>query len=274
MKLLPLNSHSIIEEDYEKKLLVFVDYVTSAQVDVIALQEVNQSASGTVLDKNELYNFIEADDKIAVKADNHAYRIVKLLRERGANYYWTYLPIKNGYERFDEGTAIISRLPIDEIDTARVSSSCDYYNWRTRKILGAKIAGEWYYSVHLGWWKDENESFEMQWDNLTAHIADKEKVWLMGDFNNPAEIRNEGYDLIKMSGWYDCYELADTRNGQFTARKNIAGWKERSSSSEGIRIDFIFTNTVHRIENCKVVFDDRKYPVVSDHYGVMITKGS
>ena len=66
MKLLTLNSHSIIEEDYEKKLLVFVDYVTSAQVDVIALQEVNQSASGTVLDKNELYNFIEADDKIAV----------------------------------------------------------------------------------------------------------------------------------------------------------------------------------------------------------------
>ncbi|MBQ8378789.1 MAG: hypothetical protein IJX42_06640 [Oscillospiraceae bacterium] len=43
MKLMTLNTHSLVEENYEKKLDTFVKGVISEKPDIIALQEVNQS---------------------------------------------------------------------------------------------------------------------------------------------------------------------------------------------------------------------------------------
>jgi len=41
MKLLTLNTHSIIEENYEQKFKIFVDEIYKERPDIIALQEVN-----------------------------------------------------------------------------------------------------------------------------------------------------------------------------------------------------------------------------------------
>lgn len=43
MKLLTLNTHSLVEEYYYEKLQTFVQAVSEEQPDVIALQEVNQT---------------------------------------------------------------------------------------------------------------------------------------------------------------------------------------------------------------------------------------
>ena len=43
LKLLTLNTHSLIEENYQQKLLDFVSVVCKIKPDIIALQEVNQS---------------------------------------------------------------------------------------------------------------------------------------------------------------------------------------------------------------------------------------
>lgn len=41
MKLLTLNTHSLIEPDYEAKRKIFVDFIAREQPEVFALQEVN-----------------------------------------------------------------------------------------------------------------------------------------------------------------------------------------------------------------------------------------
>ena len=45
MKLMTLNTHSLAEPDYEKKLEVFAGVVEQERPDIIALQEVNQTMS-------------------------------------------------------------------------------------------------------------------------------------------------------------------------------------------------------------------------------------
>ena len=49
MKLLTLNTHSLIEPDYEAKRDAFVDFIAEEQPDVFALQEVNQTAAAPLL---------------------------------------------------------------------------------------------------------------------------------------------------------------------------------------------------------------------------------
>ena len=44
MRLLTLNTHSLVEPDYEAKRKFFVDFIAKEQPDVFALQEVNQTA--------------------------------------------------------------------------------------------------------------------------------------------------------------------------------------------------------------------------------------
>lgn len=60
MKLLTLNTHSLEERDYEKKLKIFTEEILKEKPDVIALQEVNQpldgeEADGEVLKKKRLH---------------------------------------------------------------------------------------------------------------------------------------------------------------------------------------------------------------------------
>ena len=46
MKLLTLNTHSLIEPEYEAKREIFVEFIAKEQPDVFAFQEVNQTAAG------------------------------------------------------------------------------------------------------------------------------------------------------------------------------------------------------------------------------------
>ena len=50
MKLLSLNTHSLIEPDYEAKREIFVDFIAREQPEVFALQEVNQTAAAPLLE--------------------------------------------------------------------------------------------------------------------------------------------------------------------------------------------------------------------------------
>lgn len=269
--MLTLNTHSLIEQNYEEKLVYFVNAIVKYEPDIIALQEVNQTSDESSLSDKFLTGYTQCQSAIPLKKDNHAYRVVKLLLEKNINYYWTWLPIKNGYDKYDEGLAILSKKEILETDTVLVSCINDYNNWKTRKILGIYSGDEWFYSVHLGWWDDKSDPFSDQWSRLSKHLTGKENVWLMGDFNNCAEIRNEGYDLIKNSGWQDTFEISREKDDGITVGTVIDGWKDKITDTNGMRIDFIWTNSENRIERTNVIFNGKNEPVISDHYGVMIT---
>ncbi len=268
MKLLTLNTHSLVEQDYERKLHVFADAVAEIRPDVIALQEVSQSITASPV-SGELRGFFPLGEDESIRADNHAYRVSELLRERGAEYHWTWLPIKVGYGRYREGVALLSRSPISEAEIVLLSSSDDPLNWKTRKLLGIRTEeypDEWFYSAHYGWWNDPEEPFSAQWERTLLHLNERERVWLMGDFNSPAQIRGGGYSLTMSSGFHDTYTLAESKDDGTTVSGSIDGWK---GSGDAMRIDLILCNRRVKVLSSQVVFNGVNHPVVSDHYGVM-----
>lgn len=273
MKLLTLNTHSLVEEDYPQKLRNFADAIAAECPDIIALQEVSQTADAQEVPAHLQKGYVSAEKSAVIRRDNHVYNAVRMLADRGVQYSWTWLPIKLGYGKYDEGIALMSRSPILETDAFLVSGVSDYRNWKTRKILGIRTASapeEWFCSVHFGWWNDADEPFAEQWERTQAHLRSRETVWLMGDFNNPAEVRREGFDLIRKSGWHDSYTLAEQRDGGMTVGGVIDGWQDKLTDTTGMRIDQIWCSKQMRIRSSKVLFDGICHPVVSDHYGVMI----
>ncbi|MBQ8514081.1 MAG: endonuclease/exonuclease/phosphatase family protein [Ruminococcus sp.] len=273
MKLLTLNTHSLVEENYEQKLRDFVSAIAKERPGIIALQEVNQTAGRAAVPMAELHGYSPCRKDIVIREDNHVFRAARMLREMGADYYWTWLPLKLGYDKYDEGIALMSRSPILETDIVPVSTIDDYNNWKTRKLLGIRTADlptEWFFSVHLGWWNDPEEPFQQQWKRTEAHMVQYGRVWLMGDFNSPAEVRDEGYDQIVRSCWQDSFVLAERKDSGHTVGKIIDGWKDKISVTYGMRIDQIWCSEKADIRSSRVIFNSRNYPVVSDHYGVLI----
>ena len=115
MKILTLNTHSLMEENYEEKLKQFAEMVKKELPRVFALQEVNQSMSAEEVEKPEGYvscgggKFIgitsgtKGKSCIRIRKDNHAYRLSQLLRTDGLEYEWTWIGAKVGYGKYDEG---------------------------------------------------------------------------------------------------------------------------------------------------------------------------
>ncbi|MBQ2264028.1 MAG: endonuclease/exonuclease/phosphatase family protein [Oscillospiraceae bacterium] len=272
MKLLTLNAHSLVETDYPQKLAAFAECIAKERPDVIALQEVSQTACKTAVPEALLTGYTPCGEDVTIREDNHVYNAVRLLADRGVHYHWTWLPLKLGYDRYDEGIAVMSLAPIAETDTVLVSAVNDYHNWKTRKLLGirTKQGSDWFYSVHLGWWNDPEEPFQGQWERTDSHMLRHENVWLMGDFNSPAEVHGEGYDLIVRSGWYDSYLLAERKDSGLTVGSVIDGWRDKLRSTTGMRIDQIWCSRPEAVKSSRVLFNGIKEPVVSDHYGVMI----
>lgn len=268
MKLLTLNTHSLVEENYSEKLSCFVEAIAEEKPDIIALQEVNQ----TIVEKPvQSHFYIPCAENAVIRRDNHVYRAAEMLRGLGEEYYWSWLPIKRGYEKYDEGLGIMSRSPVISTEVFQVSRTSDYNNWKTRSILGIrteKSPEERFFSVHYGWWEDEEESFREQWQKTASYLSGNGRIWLMGDFNNPAEVRGEGYDLIENTGWFDAYILAEKKDSGITVKGKIDGWRDKKRS--GMRIDQIWCNEKINPLSAEVIFNGSNRRVVSDHYGVMV----
>ena len=271
MRLLTLNAHSLQGEDPQGNLEGFVRTALELRPDVIALQEVNQLRTAAPMDAAGREGYVPAPGHIPLRRGNYAGEAARLFREAGAACSWTWLPVKLGYGKFDEGLAVLSLSgPVAATETLLVSARDDYADWRTRKVLGARLEGrpDWFYSVHLGWWGDE-DPFRDQWARLEAGVAERRArgpVWLLGDFNAPAHVRGQGYDLVRGSGWQDAYRLARVRDGGVTVRGPIDGWEDQA---EGLRIDYIWRSEALPVARSRVVFNGAGGPVVSDHFGVL-----
>jgi len=248
-----------MEKDYENKLQIFVDAIIKHEVDIVALQEIMQPVDG-VASKRAHINC----GKIPLKIGNHALNIVNELSKRGVKYNFAWLGFKRSYDKFDEGLAILTPHEITEIKVLTLTPFDDYYNWKTRKAIGVKVFGQWFYSVHLGWW----DSFKEEFERLSAAISGNDLAWLMGDFNSIADERDKGYDFVVSNGWYDTYLLAVSKDGGITASKGIDGWDGENAE---IRIDYIFSNKRTVIESSLVIFNGKNEQVISDHYGIIIT---
>lgn len=278
MKIMTLNTHSLQEENYEQKLEYFLDGILKEKPDIIALQEVNQTAAAELMDVEMLEGQYPIPGCMQIRTDNHAAMVAYLLRQAGIDCYWAWLPIKRGYDKYDEGLAILSLgRKIRCVDKFPISKVNDYQNWRTRAVLGVQVEGlnDWFYTVHMGWWDDASERFLDQWKVLNCCIASKRmcgQLWLMGDFNAPDAVRGQSYDHIIACGWYDTYILAGCKDSGITVPGVIDGWQEKLNGRDldGMRLDYIWCSRKCEVRKSRVVFNGQREPVVSDHFGVMI----
>lgn len=284
MKLLTFNTHSLIEKDYDRKLEQFTCFIAREQPEVFCLQEVNQTRTAAVKPDESMPGFIRScASEEPVREDNHAASLAELLRQSGICYQWTWTGAKIGYDRYDEGLAIFSRSPILETKQFYISGSTDYENWKSRKVLGIRTteigetsdgSSSWFYTMHMGWWKDEEEPFQEQWDRFQQVVSPdtEETLWLLGDFNSRADLRGEGYDYIRRHGWLDTWELAEMKDSGVTVGGAIDGWRDPKDNGQnrGMRIDYIWINRPERISRFQVVLNGQSDPVLSDHYGVMV----
>ena len=250
MKLLTLNTHSLIIPEHEAKREIFVDFIAKEQPEVFALQEVNQTAAAPLLADVPAGYYPCPGNMVLLKADNHAAAV--------------------GYDIYDEGAAVFSRAPITAAENLLLSQINDYNNWKTRRTLGICAGDVWYYTVHLGWWKDEVEPFAPQWEKLSKAAGAKKTAFLLGDFNSEADVRGEGYDLVLGSGWQDTYRLAQQRDAGYTVVEAIDGWRDAPDAAAKKRIDQIWCSKAVAVKSSRVVFGGLQEPQVSDHAGVMI----
>ena len=280
MKLITLNTHSLIEEHYEEKLHAFAEVIRKEKPDILAMQEVNQLACEEIWPDEKLPGFVRCRGfSLPVRRGNHAARLAELLKDSGLSYSWTWISAKMGYDRYDEGMAVFSLSPIADTDQFQISRSSDYHYWKTRRVLGIRTEADpdtWFYTVHMGWWDDAEDPFAGQWEQLNQFLQEKgrldsgKNVWLLGDFNSPSAVSGEGYDCIRKAGWLDSYVLAARKDDGATVDHVIDGWRDKMAEGESCRLDYMFSRNPVRIRSSRVICNGTLYPVVSDHFGVMV----
>ncbi|EKY26067.1 endonuclease/exonuclease/phosphatase family protein [Clostridium celatum] len=262
MKLLTLNCHSWQEENQLEKIKYLAQIIKKNQYDVIALQEVSQSIKAKITEG-------------IIKEDNFAKLLLEELKsidEEKYSFIWDYSHI--GYDIYEEGLCIFTKHEIKEYKSFYISKSNEKSNYKSRNIIKAtiNINGEDidFYSCHTGWWNDELEPFRYQADKLIENLNNKNVSFIMGDFNNNALVKNEGYDYLINKGIIDTYTTAESRDDGITVSGEIAGWEDQKEKK---RLDLILTNTNVNIVSSKVIFNGKNKKIISDHYGVEVVVG-
>lgn len=272
MKVLTLNTHSWLEENQQDKMERLAQKIHDEQFDVIALQEVNQTAKANIVASP--FGFCKTQMTTDIKEDNFALKLVTYLHEKfNDDYQWTWSYNHIGYDIYDEGTALLSRHPITSPFSYRLSEIDDPKDYHTRYATGAciKVDGQvqYFMSLHASWWLSPEGNLTFPYEaNRLNELKDKLEypIMIMGDFNNPSQKRDEGYDLITQT-WNDSYTSAKETLGQYTMGGAIAGWEK---DTPPLRIDFIFTSNTITINKAVICFDGHDQAPISDHFGYYI----
>ncbi|MBO0462436.1 endonuclease/exonuclease/phosphatase family protein [Enterococcus sp. DIV1298c] len=271
MKVMTLNTHSWLEEDPFTKLQELTDKIVAEGYDVIALQEVNQLIQTNIVNEQQLVDFCPVMNQTPIHEDNFAYCLVQRLAEAGEAYFWSWEMSHIGYDKYEEGNAILSKTPLDS-RAYLVSETKEKENYRTRMILVAKTVIEnqpiVVASCHFSWWSDAETGFAYEWQFLQKQLLTYQMpCLLMGDFNNP--VGEEGYRLVAANQLKvkDSYLLAEQKSEEATIEKKIDGWE---NNTEALRIDYIFVPMDSKVSAYTRIFDGTNGPIVSDHFGVAV----
>ncbi len=262
MKLLTINVHAWLEEKQDEKLDILAKTIAEKAYDVIALQEVNQLITA---------DFVTKD----LKADNYGLILLEKLRALGQvdySYHWSHSHI--GYDKYEEGIAFLTKLPVYEVDPFYCSQNQSIDSILSRKIMGLTVFYQDQlidlYSCHINLPGSEEED---QLDNIRTIVertGNRRFKILMGDFNTDAISDREAYEAIKSLGLYDSYDLANEKDGGITAQKAIDGWAGHSKEK---RLDYIFFNQKVPVLSSRVIFNGQNRAVISDHFGVEVIIG-
>ena len=272
MLFLTLNTHSWCEPHQIVKIHELARFIADRQVDVIALQEVNQYLHSPIVDTPLGY---QGGAGIPIREDNYALLLVRFLADLGLQYEWALTETHIGWDRYDECVAVLSRVPIERIEPIVMSPQYSYDRVERRSSLAVRVGTDagsvWCASAHMSWWDFQGEPlFAQEFARLSQALTERGQdapVLLGGDFNTAAQVRGEGYDLVLSSGLIDTREIAQSTDGEFTVHREIAGWEGQEDAK---RIDFVFADRAVKVLSHAVVFRDNSPEAISDHSGVLV----
>lgn len=257
MKLLTINVHAWLEDKQEEKIEELARTIAEKDYDLIALQEVNQSMNAPYVSRE-------------LKADNYGLKVLEHLERLVGprySYFWSNSHI--GFDRYDEGIAILTKLPVYEVDAFYCSRHQEVDSILSRKILGVTLSYQGQlidcYSCHINLPDCPGED---QLENVKAIVnrtGNNRLKLLLGDFNTDALSDQVSYEAIKGLGLFDGFELAEEKDSGITVEKAIDGW---SSHSQEKRLDYMFLNQERRVLSSRVIFNGSNKSPISDHFGV------
>lgn len=243
------------------------DGINQMNPDVVCFQEVGEWPGGNTQDPESI--LFGASDS------NMVHQILQRLDE---HYFYTMDWSHYGFGVWLEGSAILSKHPFVATGSRFISNPDNghYEFWKSRNVPMARIdlpgmGSASVFSVHTGWWDDEEEPFQDQYSKLLAWARDiaspRETTLLCGDFNVPAGSKMQEF-MTKGTGYSDQYALANPDGGlDATISGAIDGWE---NSANGHRIDYILMNNDSPlgVEEARIIFTEETFGVVSDHAGV------
>lgn len=255
LTILTLNLHTWQEPDQLAKFDRIADFIAANGVDIVCFQECAQHRDAPLL----------ADG--VLREDNAAHLMRERLRSRGLEYGLAWDWAHYGWSQWEEGVAVLSRLPMTDSASRWVSESRSRTDaLGSRKVLRVRVEVPGFgpvdaYSAHLSW---ASAGLPTQVAALLDWIDDTETgaaaVIVAGDFND--EPGGVGYEAMRAAGFGDACEAAppDSAPTAFVTTT----WKTR--------IDHVWTRPgTGRLvpDSTRIVFTGDREPIVSDHFGVL-----
>ncbi len=191
LSLLTLNLHTYEQHprhcsfdtmhQHEREVHIIAEAIAHLKIDVICFQEVGE------------YMHDPITHPYGESPSNMAFRICNKLRHWGLWYHihqdWSHI----GFNRWREGTAILSRYPMRHNFSDYVSVDRRKDNYMSRNITLSCIDVPWFgllhvANVHLSW---AHHGFYEEYDNLRKLIHSRQYFGvrgdlMVGDFNAPA----------------------------------------------------------------------------------------
>ena len=246
MKIISLNLHNWAEPDRICKLYRLGDAIIDNQVDVVCLQEVGQLRHDSIV-------------YYRIKTSNLALLLKDYLALKGHSYELRVTIFKESFSEFEEGVAILSRLPITNDGETFLSKTTQFSDWMVRKTLYVQVAGYCIATVHLGW-DEGQELLTDQFSALIKYYENQKNVLILGDFNLPSN--HPAYSCIRDCPYHDIsfdffpeYHSADT-------------FLKEQDSPYNKHIDYALTS-LPKIKSYRLLFATPQ-TALSDHAGILI----
>ena len=120
--------------------------------------------------------------------------------------------------------------------------------------------------------RERNEELEKNYKiQLGKLITEKEEA--LRKYNDLKELQETAESARKAAEEQtaSAVNLAKEKDNGFTVEKVIDGWKDKLKEKTNIRIDHIWCRHKIPVKSSNVIFNGKNRPVVSDHYGVIIS---
>ncbi len=256
MLVLTLNLHTYQEKNQEQKFDEIVKAIFFYSPDFICFQECAQHKNSVLINNSK-----------NIRIDNMAEIICRKLKCYNLNYLYFWDWAHYGWNVWEEGIAILSKFKFKLTDSIYVSKSESVHDtFGSRRALYACVNHPEFgniniFCVHLSW---ESAGLLYQIETLNSFINKNTENNLYssiicGDFND--EPKGKGYKRFIELSYIDSYSEANPD------KQNTV------TNPPDKRIDYIFfkssSKQILKIESSIILFDDKNFKKVSDHYGVL-----